>query len=109
MLRGLLSKIATPVANTGNQLVGSANALLEQLSPGSTHAVTTIGNITGNSGVTEDLFGNLKQFDVHSAVQSVYKDVLGPGGVVYNLADGHGLGTEALVSNLTGQGNDLLG
>ncbi len=109
MLRGILSKSVTPVSNIGNQTVGSANGVLEQVSPGSTSSVTTIGNITGKSGVTEDLFNNLTKLDVQSAVQSVYKDLLGPGGVTYNLADGHGLGTEAFVDTTTGHVNGLLG
>lgn len=85
------------------------NNVAETLSPGSTSAFETVGNLIGTSGVTDDVIHGLESGDLTTAVAGVYTDVIGPGGIVNNLAEGHGLGIEGLLGTALGTADGLLG
>ena len=104
-LGGLLGGVGNILAG----LNGAVNNVVETVSPGATSGVTTIGNLLGDNGVTDDIITGLQTGDVVGAVKDLYEDVIGVGGIVHNLGDGHGLGVEGLVGNLLGTADGLLG
>ncbi|WP_265519151.1 hypothetical protein [Nitratireductor luteus] len=101
---GTVDDVREAVVETGNGLSSNFGS-----------ALSLTGNVAGDSGIVDDLIDNLGEGDLTGAVADVYSDVLGVGGVVYNLADGHGLGVEGLVGTalgtvdgVTGPGGGLL-
>lgn len=108
MLGGLTSLLGglAPVLGGVNNAV---NGVLETASPGSTSGVTTVGNLVGDHGVTDDLISGLATGDITGAVTNLYADVIGVGGVVHNLGDGHGVGIEGLLGNVLSTADGLLG
>ncbi len=75
---------------------------LEDLSPGASNTNTLTGNLFGDQGVVEDVLGNLEGQSLTGAIVDTYDDTFAPGGIINNLADGHGLGIESLVSDAPG-------
>jgi hypothetical protein len=78
----------------------------EDLSPGATSNTTTTGNLIGPSGVVDDVGTNLSEGSLSGGVVASYDDVFAKGGLINNLADGHGLGTEGLIGNIASLVND---
>lgn len=108
MLGGLTSLLG----GLGSTLRGVDDAVsnvAETLSPGSTAGNTTTGNLIGNNGATDDLITGLETGDLTGAVQDIYGNLIGSGGVVHNLGDGGGLGIEGLVGNVLGTADGFLG
>lgn len=106
---GGLGNLLGGAGNLLGGLNGAVNNVLETVSPGATGGTTTIGNLLGDKGVTDDLIGGLQSGDLTGAVKNLYEDVIGVGGIVHNLGDGHGLGVEGLVGNLLGTADGLIG
>ncbi|MBB5703909.1 hypothetical protein FHS76_003824 [Ochrobactrum daejeonense] len=104
-LSGLLGGVGTLLGDV-NDTVGG---LAESVSPGATNGYTTTGNLIGDNGLTDDLFSNLAEGDLTGAVADAYLDIIGPGGVVNNLADGHGLGVEGLLGTVLGTVDGVTG
>lgn len=92
----LLGDIPDTVANTVNDL-----------SPGATSNLTTTGDLIGQSGVVDDVLTNLSHGSLTGGVVASYDDLFAKGGLINNLADGHGLGTESLVGNISNIVNGL--
>lgn len=92
----LLGDIPDTVASTVNDL-----------SPGATSNLTTTGDVIGPSGVVDDVLTNLSDGSLTGGVVASYDDVFARGGLINNLADGHGLGTESLVGHIASIANGL--
>ncbi|WP_147391870.1 hypothetical protein [Paracoccus onubensis] len=112
MLGGLLS----PVSGVLGSLFGGVSSLydgvqdvVEGLAPGSMDGTTTTGNLLNDNGAVSDLLDNLAEGDITGSLSDVYANVIGPGGVVHNLADGGGLGIEGLLGNTLGLADGILG
>jgi tetrahydromethanopterin S-methyltransferase subunit B len=80
---------------------------LDGVSPGATSPDTLTGNIVGQSGVVDDVTSNMSQGSLTGGVVSAYDDVFAKGGAVNNLAYGHGVGTESLVSQISSLANGV--
>ena len=91
----LVDQIPALLGDTPNTLTDT----LEDLSPGASNTNTLTGNIFGDQGVVEDVLSNLQGQSLTGALVDSYDDTFAPGGIINNLADGHGLGIESLVSN----------
>jgi hypothetical protein len=81
----------------------------EGLSAGFGNGFTLTGNILGDNGIVDDVLSNLGEGDVTGAVADIYVDIIGPGGVINNLADGRGLGIESLIGETLGTADGLGG
>lgn len=112
MLNGILTPVhdfVDAVFNGVSTVYDGAQDLGEALAPGSMGGTTTTGNVLGDNGVVDDVLTNLQDGDVTGAVADSYADVIGPGGVVNNLGEGGGLGTEGLMYNTLGLADGLIG
>lgn len=93
-----------PVLGEVPPLLGDLPATLansaDELSPGATSDTTTTGHVIGPSGVTDDVLTNLSHGSLSGGVVASYDDVFAKGGLINNLADGHGVGTEGLIGNI---------
>ncbi|TWG89837.1 hypothetical protein L598_007800000040 [Mesorhizobium sp. J18] len=84
------------------------NDVAETVSPGSTSAFTTTGNLIADDGLLGDLITGVEQGDLIGGIANSYGNIVGPGGVINNLADGHGLGVESLLGNTLGTADGVL-
>lgn len=112
MLGGLLSPVSgllSSVTGAVSNLYSSVQDLAEQLSPGITEGQSATGNLLNDNGVVGDLLSNLGEGDITGAVTDIYGDLIGPGGLVNNLAEGGPLGIEGLLGNTLGLADGLLG
>jgi hypothetical protein len=104
-LGGLLGGVTDSLEGVRGAVVDAG----ESLSPGFGSGFQLTGNILGNNGAVDDLLTNLGEGDVSGAVAEVYGNVIGPGGIIHNLADGYGLGVEGLIGQVLGTTDGLLG
>lgn len=112
MLNGILTPVhdfVDAVFNGVSTIYDGAQDAADAVAPGSMGGKTTTGNVLGDNGVVDDVLINLQEGDVTGAVAESYADVIGPGGVVNNLGEGGGLGTEGLMHNTLGLADGLLG
>lgn len=104
-LGGLLGGVTDTLEGVRGAVVNTG----ESLSPGFGSAFTLTGNVLGNSGIVDDVLGGLGEGDLSGAVGSAYADIFAPGGIINNLADGHGLGVEGLIGQVLDTTDGLLG
>ncbi|WP_159588029.1 hypothetical protein [Chelativorans xinjiangense] len=110
-LGGVLGTVTGTVDDVREAVVDTGNGLSSNFGS----ALSLTGNVLGESGIVDDLINNLGEGDLTGAVAEGYADVFALGGVINNLADGHGLGVEGLlgtalgtVDGVTGPGGGLL-
>lgn len=92
----ILSEVPPLLGDLPNTLADS----VESLSPGATSDTTATGHIIGSSGVVDDVLTNLSQGSLSGGIVASYDDIFAKGGLVNDLANGHGAGTEGLIENI---------
>ena len=102
---GLLGGVTDTVEGVNGAVVDTG----ESLSPGFGNGFTLTGNVFGDSGVVDDVLTGLGEGNLSGAVGAAYGDVFAPGGIINNLADGHGLGVEGLIGEVLGTADGLGG
>jgi hypothetical protein len=80
---------------------------VDGVSPGAASPVTLTGNVIGQSGVVDDVMSNMSHGSLTGGVVAAYDDVFAKGGALNNLSDGHGLGTESLVGQISSLANGV--
>jgi hypothetical protein len=80
-----VASIVSPVAPVVDPVVD----VVGQVCPTAVNGVTLTGNLIGAAGTVEDVFAG--------DLGLIYADVFGIGGIIHNIANGGGVGTECLV------------
>lgn len=109
MLGGILSLVGGTVGPVLQNVHSTVNSTLETVAPGSTSGVTTTGNVLNENGLLGDLITGLSEGDLIGGIANAYGNIVGPGGAINNLAQGHGLGIEGALGSVLGLADGLLG